>query len=537
MTRGRRVGNTWNTRIFKTASSSGLSELGDVGFKDEAQMHKMIENNIGTLFQDLVFLRAEFRDLDDGGHIQDTIAFDTRLRTFVVIEYKNRLDKEAVEQARAYLKYMREGKPALVLAYSKNRKCSPPDQKWFDWNMYAIVMAPEFSEKQFDAAADDIAMELYEIKRYGDGVLAVRRVGGGHEGAPVRSRKNPEPVPKPGAANLPYEDVCSRLIAEFSGMVQEKRKLYDRFIIGNQLLCTLGRQKSKIWLHYSKSDSNPAPDQPEFVEFNEVPGWGLGHWRSAIRSMADFERALPILKKLHVADSSESASPSPTRQVGGTRVFSDELLASALQPQSNRAIHTAVLSVTPPSAEDSRAVLTYGGIDAENRFCVLQQEVVPGTFSEVFEAVKRKQDQGKSIGFRGSVIVPVDADIGVRLLTDLLDGGISGCISFKRTDGRMDAAYGNLRTELETGRALLQDSNPSYRADLFEQLQGILWSDGGTMVETKGSNRAKSIAIAVWGARQTGGQNYQSGGGVGTAAGNKTKRTLPGRVRIRRPRF
>ena len=82
-------------------------------------------------------------------------------------------------------------------------------------------------------------------------------------------------------------------------MVQEERKLYDRFSIGGQLRCTMGKQKSKIWLHYSRLTSNPAPDQSKFVTFAEDPGWGTGRYRSAIRSMADFEQALAILKRLY----------------------------------------------------------------------------------------------------------------------------------------------------------------------------------------------------------------------------------------------
>jgi hypothetical protein len=82
-------------------------------------------------------------------------------------------------------------------------------------------------------------------------------------------------------------------------MVVKKKQFYDRFEVAGRLLCTMGKQKSKIWLHYSGPIDNPAPDQSEFVEFIEKPGWGIGHWRSAIRTQADFDKALSILKTLH----------------------------------------------------------------------------------------------------------------------------------------------------------------------------------------------------------------------------------------------
>lgn len=95
-------------------------------------------------------------------------------------------------------------------------------------------------------------------------------------------------------------------------MAREKRKLYDRFSVGGRLRCTMGKQKSKIWLYYSGITSNPAPDQLEFVMFDKAPGWGTGRYRSAIRSMADFERALAILKGLDASklDGKSSGSDS-----------------------------------------------------------------------------------------------------------------------------------------------------------------------------------------------------------------------------------
>lgn len=96
-----------------------------------------------------------------------------------------------------------------------------------------------------------------------------------------------------------YSDARATLLTAFPGMVEKRMKMYDRFEMGGRLLCTMGKQRSKIWLHYSGCTANPAPDQDDFVGFVEVPGWGIGRWRSAIRSWADFDRALSILKGLY----------------------------------------------------------------------------------------------------------------------------------------------------------------------------------------------------------------------------------------------
>ena len=95
-----------------------------------------------------------------------------------------------------------------------------------------------------------------------------------------------------------YKTISARLLKELPNMAKEERKLYDRFIRDGQLLCTMGPQKARIWLHYSACSDNPAPNQSRFVTFDKYPGWGLGQWRSDIRSEADFNRALDILKNI-----------------------------------------------------------------------------------------------------------------------------------------------------------------------------------------------------------------------------------------------
>ena len=178
MARARRTSDASNIRIFRTESGSELAELDYIGFGDESQLHKLIESNIATLLPGLTFLSREFRELDDGRHIPDTVAFDERQNTFVVIEYKNKLDRGVIDQAKAYLKYVKKHIPALILEYAKGEDAVPLDPKSYNRNVYAIIMAPEFSQNQRDSAEGDGDLELHEIRWYGGGTMTARRVGG-----------------------------------------------------------------------------------------------------------------------------------------------------------------------------------------------------------------------------------------------------------------------------------------------------------------------------------------------------------------------
>lgn len=373
------------TRLFKR-SPRDLVELLETEWDRERVLHDMVEQNIRALFPDLVVLRSEFER--DGLRV-DTVAFDEKRNTFVIIEYKKRQDDKALVQAPAYLVNMEEFKDSFWRLYVEKTRDTGTTE--FDWNgAYAIILAPEFTKMQIKAAQAIPSLTLYAVSVYEDGIISLTRVAGDERGPEPSARKGdtvPASAPKPmaplyeairgrlldefpgagvnekpkyyngfrypgkryfctvevqkrkiwmwypdksvaienetdferelaemkklltGTSNVGakeesemdrlYSAASAKLLSAFPGMVREKRKLYDRFETGGRLLCTMGKQKSKIWLYYSRRTANPAPDQPEFVKFDEAPGWGAGRWRSAIGNQADFDRALSILKGLY----------------------------------------------------------------------------------------------------------------------------------------------------------------------------------------------------------------------------------------------
>ena len=225
MAKGHRSGNARSIRLFEMSNQSTLIKMGDHAFKNEDQMHRLIEDNIQALFPGLSFLTREFREMAGGELRPDTVAFDTNLNTFVALEYKNRRNTEAVDQARTYLNFMEEHKADLVLLYN-GKKGSSRSKNSFDWKaMYAIIMAPEFGDYQIPGADKDSAVELYKIRMYSSWVIMVERVGGGHERTQAISKpphitttikpRNPTPDTKPA---MPPGDVRLASIKYVKGM-------------------------------------------------------------------------------------------------------------------------------------------------------------------------------------------------------------------------------------------------------------------------------------------------------------------------------
>ena len=155
------------------ATTTGLAKVEPDPFEYEHEMRDFVSDNIGVLFPGLEKVKNEMTIKD---YRFDTIAYDRNQNTFVVIEYKNKVDKGAVTQVVAYAATIRNHRAELRLAHDGK----PNDHK-YDWNaVYSIIVAPSFDKVAKDAVQDKGDMELYTIKKYGNRIVAVERAGGGH---------------------------------------------------------------------------------------------------------------------------------------------------------------------------------------------------------------------------------------------------------------------------------------------------------------------------------------------------------------------
>ena len=322
---GKHLVDFTGTRMFKASLPSGLVEMRERGFVDEKQMQKLVEENIGTLFPGLEFLRAEFGEISGGRFRPDTIAFDTRDKTFVVIEYKNRSEERAVNQAKTYLNYMKQNHYALKMAYKEARK--PTNQESFNWGaMYAIVIAPEFDKFQIGGTDDDKRLELHTIRLYDVHTLTVTRVGGGHERVPVREPPPPEPEggghervpvrepppPEPEGdmmerfRNKRLSDKTRPLFDHLDGILKNRLHLapeptnqYVKYTLGKFIICSVSRGKRRLNLHYNVQVSENILGVSEHVrDVSKVSKDGIGQYETKLVTDQDFADAIPLIEQV-----------------------------------------------------------------------------------------------------------------------------------------------------------------------------------------------------------------------------------------------
>lgn len=125
-------------------------------FESEYVLHKFTEKNLEELFG-LCYIESEVqcKNLIDEKLRMDTLAFDKKTNSFVIIEYKNELNEKVINQAQDYCDLVKNDPEGFVECFSqpwykckenlKKEKISIDDINYE--NTRAIIIGPEFPDE------------------------------------------------------------------------------------------------------------------------------------------------------------------------------------------------------------------------------------------------------------------------------------------------------------------------------------------------------------------------------------------------------
>lgn len=158
--------------IFKIIGD-GLEYVQEDEFRLEREIQDITEKNLERVF-DLEFVKTEFT-------IQnfrlDTLAFDRKTNSFVIIEYKRNKSFSVVDQGYAYLSLMLNNKSDFILEYNENSDKNII-RKNIDWGKSRVVfISQEFTPYQKEAINfKDLPIELWEAKKYSNETISYSRI-------------------------------------------------------------------------------------------------------------------------------------------------------------------------------------------------------------------------------------------------------------------------------------------------------------------------------------------------------------------------
>jgi predicted transport protein len=150
-----------------------LKEINEKPFKLEKEIQTVFEQNLNRVMA-LTLVRSEFTIKN---RRIDTLAFDESSNAFVIIEYKRDRNISVIDQGFTYLGLMLENKADFIIEYNEQLKQNLKRDQ-VDWSQTRVIfVSSSFTDFQIEATNfKDIAIELWEIKQYADGLIAINEI-------------------------------------------------------------------------------------------------------------------------------------------------------------------------------------------------------------------------------------------------------------------------------------------------------------------------------------------------------------------------
>lgn len=150
-----------------------LKSVKEKPFKLEKEIQSLFEHNL-EIIMGLQLVKSEF---SIKGKRIDTLAYDIQSKAFVIIEYKRSKNISVVDQGFTYLSLMLENKADFIVEYNETQKRTLKRSD-VDWSQTRVIfVSTGFTDNQKTATNfKDIAIELWEVKRYENDLVSINQV-------------------------------------------------------------------------------------------------------------------------------------------------------------------------------------------------------------------------------------------------------------------------------------------------------------------------------------------------------------------------
>ena len=298
-------------KLYQLNNQISLSNLKEYPFKLEREIQTLFESNILEVMG-LHLVKSEFSIKNKR---IDTLAFDPESKAFIIIEYKRNKNISVVDQGFTYLSLMLENKADFIVEYNETLKVNLKRNE-VDWTQTRVAfVSTSFTENQKAATNfKDIAIELWEVKRYENNLISINE---------VRKSKSAESI-KPLAANNEKLKAVTEEIKVYSEEDHLQRKsddikeLYENFKTAilnlsddieieyrkeyiafrkNSNFADINVQKSglKLWINLKKGRL----DDPKNLmrDVSKIGHWGNGDYELVVKDDKNLEYIMSLVKQ------------------------------------------------------------------------------------------------------------------------------------------------------------------------------------------------------------------------------------------------
>jgi len=288
-----------------------LDFVDEIPFKLEKDIQNICEKNLIKLLG-YKFIKSEF---SINQFRIDSLAFDEKSQSFVIIEYKRDKNFSVIDQGYAYLSLMLNNKADFILEYNEVIEKGLKRNE-IDWTQSKVIfIAPSFTNYQKEAINfKDLPIELWEIKQFSNDTITFNQMvtKGSMETIKTISKTNDEIESVAKEVKVYTEDdqlingsqetielynkIKSYLLNIGDDILIRPTKLYIGFITASNF-CDIAilRKSIKIWLNLTVGNLDDSKKIARNV--SEIGHHGNGDYEIQISDDKDLEYIISLIKQ------------------------------------------------------------------------------------------------------------------------------------------------------------------------------------------------------------------------------------------------
>lgn len=282
-----------------------------IDFDRESKLQRLTENNLEELF-DLQFVQTEF----EYKKLRiDTLAFNTKTHSFIIIEYKNKLEYSVIDQGFSYLSLLLNNKYYFIKKYNEITGLNL-DIEDFDFSKTKImIIAPSFTKYQLKSTEfSDLPFELWKVRLYENGCVSYDKIKNDSATSireVVLDKKNIQINleslnyteddllrDKSLEINELYYSLKERLLSEFDDLDMEIFKTLSSYKVNDNLICVVRFLSKSLSIWFFTKNLDDSENRTKDLSKSSTGGSGV-HYQIDLSSEDDFDYFMELFKQVY----------------------------------------------------------------------------------------------------------------------------------------------------------------------------------------------------------------------------------------------
>lgn len=286
--------------------------LREMPFKLERDIQNLFEQNLEVLTS-LKLVKSEFTIKQSR---VDTLAFDPESKAFVIIEYKRSQNYSVVDQGVSYLNLMLEYKADFIVEYNEAQQANLKRSD-VDWSQSRIIfVSPSFTEFQKQSTNfKDLAIELWEIKRFENDIVTISHVKKSKSAPSIRQVQQSEDTEigkvteeikvyteddhlagKSDQVKELYEAYKAAILNLLPEIEVEAKKLYVAFKRPKNVVdIRIQSESLKMWINLKKGQL--LDEKGLTRDVSQSGHWGNGDYELTVTDTTNLEYIMSLVKQ------------------------------------------------------------------------------------------------------------------------------------------------------------------------------------------------------------------------------------------------